>query len=328
MSHRGSKVIMRREFITLLGSAAVAWPLSARAQRPDGKPRIGFLGPERRLKQLRQGLYDLAYVEGQNIVIEHRPSDRADRLSSFAAELVGLKVDVIVASGSLAVRAAQQATRSVPIVMTGSSDPVGAGFVASLARPGGNITGMSLQSPELSGKRLEWLKQIVKDLSRLAVLWNPDGRPAVFSLKETEKAAQALGIGLQVVEARRPEDFDGAFASLAAIRPNALVILPASIMTRYAGRIADLAVTNGLPAISYFREFPESGGLMSYGPNLDASSRQAAIYVDKILKGAKPSDLPVQQPTKFELVMNVTTAKALGLTVPPMMLTVADEVIE
>jgi putative tryptophan/tyrosine transport system substrate-binding protein len=154
----------RREFITLLGSAAVTCPLSARAQRPDGKPRIGFLGPERRLKQLRQGLYQLAYVEGQNIVIEHRPSDRADRLSGFAAELVGLKVDVIVASGSLAVRAAQQATRSIPIVMTGSSDPVGAGFVASLARPGGNITGMSLQSPELSGKRLEWLKQIVKDL--------------------------------------------------------------------------------------------------------------------------------------------------------------------
>jgi putative ABC transport system substrate-binding protein len=150
----------------------------------------------------------------------------------------------------------------------------------------------------------------------------------VFSLKETEKAAQALGIGLQVVEARRPEDFDGAFASLAAIRPDALVILPASIMTRYAARIADLAVTNGLPAISYFRQFPESGGLMSYGPNLDDSSRHAAIYVDKILKGAKPSDLPVQQPIKFELVINVTTAKTLGLTVPPMMLMMADEVME
>jgi putative ABC transport system substrate-binding protein len=313
--------------MTLLGGVVMAWPCSVRAEQRRGVRQIGFLGPQRRLKQLRLGLAELAYIEGRNFVIEHRPSDPADRLPGFAAELVKLKVDVIVASGSLAVRAAQQATRSIPIVMTGASDPVGTGFVASLARPGGNITGMSLQSPALSGKRLEWLKEIVKDLSRLAVLLNPDDPPAVFSLKETERAAQASGLELYVVEVRKADDFDGAFGSLGARRPDALVVLPASIMTEYAGRIAGLALTNKLPTISYFREFPESGGLMSYGPNLDDSARQAAIFVDQILKGAKPSDLAVQQPSKFELVINASTAKQLGLTITPMMLMIA-EVIE
>jgi ABC-type uncharacterized transport system substrate-binding protein len=313
--------------MTLLGGVVMAWPCSVRAEQRRGVRQIGFLGPQRRLKQLRLGLAELAYIEGRNFVIEHRPSDPADRLPGFAAELVKLKVDVIVASGSLAVRAAQQATRSIPIVMTGASDPVGTGFVASLARPGGNITGMSLQSPALSGKRLEWLKEIVKDLSRLAVLLNPDDPPAVFSLKETERAAQASGLELYVVEVRKADDFDGAFWSFGARRPDALVVLPASIMTEYAGRIAGLALTNKLPTISYFREFPESGGLMSYGPNLDDSARQAAIFVDQILKGAKPSDLAVQQPSKFELVINASTAKQLGLTITPMMLMIA-EVIE
>jgi putative ABC transport system substrate-binding protein len=245
---------------------------------------------------MRQGLGDLGYIEGRDIVVEYRPSDREDRLTDFAAEPVALKVDVIVASGSQAVRAAQQLTRSVPIVMTGSSDPVGAGFVASLAQPGGNITGLSLQSPELSGKRLGLLKEIVARLSRVAVLSNPDDPPVVFSLRDTKDAAGALGIEHQFVEARRPEDFDSAFASVTERQPGALVILPASIMTRYAGRIAELALNSRMPAISYFRDFPEAGGLISYGPNLDDSSRRAAVYVDKILKGTNPSDLRWNSP--------------------------------
>jgi putative ABC transport system substrate-binding protein len=212
--------------------------------------------------------------------------------------------------------------------MTGSSDPVGTGFVASLAHPGGNITGLSLQSPEVSGKRLALLKEIVAGLSLVAVLSNPDDPPVVFSLRETKDAARALGIELQFVETRRPEDFDSAFASVTKRQPGALVVLPASIMTRYAQRIAELALRSRMPAISYFRQFPEAGGLISYGPNLDDSSRRAAVYVDRILKGIKPADLPVEQPTKFELVINLRTAKALGLTVPPTILARADEVIE
>ena len=318
----------RREFITLLGATALAWPLAALARAPNGMARIGFLGLERRLEKFRQGLGDLGYVEGRDVVIEYRPSDPAGRLHGFAAELVALNADVIVAAGSLAVRAAQQATRTIPIVMTGSSDPVGTGFAASLARPGGNITGLSLQSPELSGKRLEFLGEIVKDLSRLAILLNPDDPPVVFSLRETEKAARASGMEISLVEARRGEDLDGAFALIAKIRPEALVILPASLMTRYAARIAELALNCRTPTISYFRDFPEVGGLMSYGPSLDYSSRRAAVYVDQILKGAKPSDLPIQQPTKFELVVNQKTASALGLEIPRILLFRADEVIE
>lgn len=317
----------RRGFITLLGGAA-AWPLVARAQQPGRTRRIGFLGPERRLNKMRQGLGDLGYVEGRDITIEYRPSDRADRLPGFAAELVALNVDVIVASGSQAVRAAQHATHSIPIVMTGSSDPVGTGFVASLARPGGNITGLSLQSPEVSGKRLALLKEIVAGLSRVAVLSNPDDPPTVFSLRETEEAARALGLDLQYIEARSPEALEGAFASVTQKRPEALVVLPASLMTRYADRIAALALNGRMPAVSYFKEFPQAGGLLSYGPSLDHSAERSAVYVGKILKGANAAELPVEQPTKFELVINLRTAKALGLDVPSSVLTRADEVIE
>jgi ABC-type uncharacterized transport system substrate-binding protein len=318
----------RRKFITLLGATTLAWPLAVRARAQSGVARIGFLGLERRLAMFQQGLRDLGYVERRNFVIEYRPSDPADRLPGFAAELVALKADVIVAGGSLAVRAAQQATRTIPIIMTGSSDPVGTGFVASLARPGGNITGLSLQSPELSGKRLELLRGIVKNLSRLAILVNPDDPPAVFSLRETEKTAGDWGMETSLVEARRGEDLEGAFASIAGIRPDALVVLPASLMTKYAARIAELALNGRTPTISYFRDFPDVGGLMSYGPSLDDSSRRAAVYVDRILKGAKPSDLPVQQPAKFELVLNRKTARALGLEIPFILRARADEVIE
>jgi putative ABC transport system substrate-binding protein len=320
--------MQRREFITLLGATALVWPFAARARTPDGMARIGFLGLERRLEKFRRGLGDLGYVEGRDVVIEYRPSDPADRLPGFVAELVALNADVIVAGGSLAVRAAQQATRTIPIVMTGSSDPVGTGFVASLARPGGNITGLSLLSPELSGKRLELLREIIKDLSRLAILLNPDDPPVVFSLRETEKAARASGMEISLVEARRGEDLDDAFALIAKIQPDALVILPASLMTKYAARIAELALNLRTPTISYFRDFPGAGGLMSYGPSLDYSAQRAAVYVDRILKGAQPSDLPVEQPNKFELVMNLRTARALGLSIPPILLVRLDEVIE
>lgn len=317
----------RRDFISLLGGAA-AWPATPRAQQPQARRRIGFLGPERRLRKLRQGLAALGYVEGRDIAVEYRPSDRADRLAGFAAELVALRVDVIVASGSQSVRAAQLATRTIPIVMTGSSDPVGTGFVASLARPEGNITGMSLQSPEVSGKRLALLKEIVANLLRVAALSNPDDPPAVFSVRETVAAARALKIKVELMEARRPEDLDGAFASVIETRPGALVVLPASLMTSHAGRIAALALQWKMPSISYFREFPGAGGLISYGPNLDDSAQRAAGYVDKIFNGAKPAELPVEQPTSFEMVINLRTAKALGLTVPEPLVARADDVIE
>jgi putative tryptophan/tyrosine transport system substrate-binding protein len=319
--------VKRRCFIALLGCAAAS-PLAAWAQQLDRTRRIGFLGNKLRLEKMKKGLDDLGYVEGRDVVIEYRPGDRADRLSGFAAELVALNVDVIVVTGSQAARAAQQATRSIPIVMTGSSDPVGTGLVASLARPGGNITGLSLQSPELSGKRLALLKEIIEDLSRVAVLSNPDDPAVAFSLRETKLTAQALGIELQFMEARRLEDFDSAFAAATRVQPEALVVLPASIMTRYAERIAKLALNSRMPAISYFREFPEAGGLLSYGPNLGDLSRRAAVYVDKILKGIKPADLPVEQPTKFDLVINLRTANAFGLRVPLTVLARADEVIE
>ena len=318
----------RREYITFLAVTALAWPLAARARGPNGVARIGFLGLERRLEKFRQGMHDLGYVEGRDIVIEYRPSDPADRLHGFAAELVALNPDVIVAGGSLAVRAVQKTTRTIPIVMTGTSDPVGTGFVASLARPEGNITGLSLLSPELSGKRLEFLREITKGLSRLGILLNPDDPAVVFSWRQTEKAARAFGIEISLAEARKDVDLDGAFASIEKMKLDALVILPASLMTKYAARIAQLALSARTPTISYFRDFPEVGGLMSYGPSLDDSARGAAAYVDRIFKGAKPSDLPVQQPTKFELVINLNTAGALGLTVPKRLSAIADELID
>ena len=304
------------------------------AQQPKKVPRIGYLsvtpaGPRPTREEFRQGLRDLGYIEGQNIAIEYRAAaDRADRLPALAAELVGLKVDVIVAAASQAVHAAQQATKTIPIVMTSSSDPVGTGLVASLARPGGNITGLSLLSPELSGKRLELLKEIVTGVSRVAVLWNPDDPPAKLSLRETEFAAKALIVQLQILETRDPNDFESAFRAAAKGHAAALIILPAPMMNTHAKRIADFALKSRLPAISFAREFPDAGGLMSYGANLPDLYRRAAIYVDKILKGAKPADLPVEQPMKFELVINLKTAKQIGLTIPPNVLARADKVIK
>jgi putative ABC transport system substrate-binding protein len=317
----------RREFITFVGGAAAVWPLAARAQ-PERMPRIGVLAPTIHEGAILQGLRELGYVQGRNVVIEYRPTDRTGTIADFAAELVRLNVDVIIATGSQAVRAARQATQSIPIVMTAASDPIGTGFVASLARPGGNVTGNSLLSPELSGKRLALLSEIVNDLSRVAALWNPDDPPALLSLQETEAAARQLRIELTPVEARSPDDLHAAVTFATKAQAQALVILSAPIMTIYAGQIAELVRENRLPAIYNGSEFPKAGGLMSYGPNIDDLCRRGAVYVDKILRGTKPADLPVEQPIRFELVLNLRTAKALGVEIPPTMLAVADEVIE
>jgi putative ABC transport system substrate-binding protein len=320
----------RREFIALLGSAAAAWPLAARAQQPaPGKWRVATLMPNRRQEMLQQGLRELGYVQGKNLVIEARTIEGAgDRLAALAAELVALKPDVIVATGTQATQAVQQATRSIPIVMTGSSDPVGTHLVTSLAHPGGNVTGLSLFSPELSGKRMELLRKVTGELSSLAVLWNPDDPPAAIALKQTQEAAGAMQLQILAVEARNADDLAPAFQTIAKARPNALVILNAPLMNIQGARIAELALGLKLPSIYTDISFPQAGGLMSYGPNFDSLAKRAASYVDRILKGEKPADLPVEQPTKFDLVINLKTAKALGLDVPPPILALADEVIE
>jgi len=303
--------------------------ISSQAQQPGKVPHIGFLSLSGANQEaFRQGLRDLGYIEGKNIAIESRTAaNRADRLSVLAGELVDLKVDVIVAAGSQAVHAAQRTTKSIPIVMTSSSDPVGTGFVASLAHPGGNITGLSLVGPDLSTKRLEMLKEVILGVSRVAVFWNPDDPAAKISLRETEDAAKAQAMHLQILEIREASDFESAFRAANKGRVRALILLPAPIVATQAKQIAELALKNNLPAISPVSEFPNAGGLMSYGANLAELYRRAATYVDKILKGAKPADLPVEQPTKFELIINLKTAKQIGLTIPPNVLARADRVI-
>jgi putative ABC transport system substrate-binding protein len=320
----------RREFIGFVGGVAAMWPLAARAQRPaPGKWRVGLLMPGRRQDMVRQGLRELGYVQGDNLVIEARTIEgAADRLAALAAELVALKPDVIIATGTQATQAVKQATSSIPIVMTGSSDPVGTHLVASLARPGGNVTGLSLLSPELSGKRMELLRNVTGELSSLAVLWNPDDPPAAIALKETEDAAGAMRLKITAVEARNADDLVPAFRAIAKAAPNALVILNAPLMNVQGARIAELALGLKLPSIFTDMSFPQAGGLMSYGPNFDSLAKRAASYVDRIFKGEKPADLPVEQPTKFDLVINLRTAKALGLNVPPSVVALADEVIE
>jgi putative ABC transport system substrate-binding protein len=319
----------RREFITLLGGAtAFRSQLAAQAQQPaPGKWRIGMLAPEFRQKPLREGLRELGYVEGRNLLIEWRFDDIADRLATFATELVGLKPDVIAANGTQAARAAQQATKSIPIVMV-ASNPIGDGLVESLAHPGGNITGMSLLTPELSGKRLEFLRQACGKPSAIAVFYNPDDPPAVQALKETRDAARQAGLQVTAVEARTPNDIAPGFEEIAAARPGALIILNSVLMSGQARRNSELALRLKLPAIYPDPLFAKAGGLMSYGANVNSVIKNLATYIDKIFKGAKPADLPVEQPTKFELIINLKTAKALGLTIPATLLATADEVIE
>jgi putative tryptophan/tyrosine transport system substrate-binding protein len=325
--------MQRREFIAAaLGGAAAAWPITARAQPPQGTWRIGMLATTSAHspahEAFRQSLRDLGYIEGQNLTIEFRESaGTAGSLRGLAAELVKLRVDVIFASGSEATRAARQETTDIPIV-TISSNPVGLGFVASLARPGGNVTGLSLLAPESSGKRLELLRQVIPGVARIALLWNPNDPGAAFSLKETQTAAATLGLSLQILETPDGNAFDHAFQAAIKEGAEAIILLPAPLMDANAGRIAEFALKHRL-ATMYFSDFlPRAGGLMSYGVSLIDVYRRAANYVDRILKGAKPADLPVEQPTKFDLVINLKTAKALGLEVPPTLLATADDVIE
>jgi putative ABC transport system substrate-binding protein len=327
----------RRTFLAGTGAALFATPFAAEAQQAAKIARIGLLpvnvaaNPHLQEAFLR-GLRDLGYVEGRNLVIEYRNAEgKLERFPALAAELVALKVDVIVAPSTPAALAAKQATRTIPIVFASVVDPVTTGLVTSLARPGGNVTGLSFLSPELVGKCLELLKQAVPGVSRVAALWQPGGLPERTEkdfLKEAEVAARALGVRLQFVEARGPADVDRAFSDMTRARAGALTVLPYSMFLNERRRLVDLAAKNRLPAVYGGREFVDAGGLMAYGPDLADSWRRAATYVDKILKGAKPANLPIEQPTKFELVINLKTAKALGLTIPPSLLGRADEVIQ
>ena len=312
---------------------ALSFP--AGAQQAKKIPRIGFLASVSassdadRIEAFRQGLRELGYVEGQNVTIEYRWADgRFEQLPDLAAELVRLKVDVIVAVVTQASLAAKKATGTIPIVMVGVSDPVGSGLVASLARPGTNITGTSSMTAEIIGKLLELLKETLPKISRVAALWNPAN--SVFQalqLRETEVAARALGVQLQILEARGPDEIDRAFAAMVKERTKALLILGDPVFTSHRKRIADLAAKYSLPAVSGTREYVEAGGLMAYGPSFPDMHRRAATYVDKILKGTKPADLPVEQPKKFEFIINLKAAKQIRLTIPPNVLARADKVI-
>jgi putative ABC transport system substrate-binding protein len=320
----------RRRFLLTSLAGALAGPLAAGAQA--GKIyRIGVLANVSggAWGAFIQGLRDLGYVEGQNITIEFRSSEgRYERLPDLAAELVRLKVDVIVAPANENVVVARQATRTIPIIMAGSFDPVESGLVASLARPGGNVTGLSFRAPEIEGKRLELLKEIAPRVSRVAVLSNPTNRAIHSSLAEVEVAARSLGVQVQILEARGPDEFQGAFAAMTRERAGALLVFPDGMFLLHRTRIADLAAKSRLPAMYGVREFVDAGGLVSYAPSLRDNLRRAATYVDKILKGAKPGDLPVEQPTKFDLIINLKTARALGLAITPSLLARADQVIE
>ncbi len=327
----------RREFIALLSgatAASAAWPLAAGAQTPPKIPRVGFIAGAsptatgHTVGAFRQGLRELGYVEGQTIALEVRWAEgRMERIPELVAELVGLKMDVLVAGISQAALAAKKATGTTPIVIV-TPDPVALGLVASLARPGGNVTGLSYFNEAIVGKRLELIKELVPGLARLAVLRNPLLEVHATFWQDTEVAARKLGVALQPLDVRGPEDFEAAFAAATRGNAQALIAFDDALTVAHRPRIVALAASSHLPAMYGLREFPDDGGLMSYGPSFADLFRRAATYVDKILKGAKPADLPVEQPTKFELVINRKTADALGLTVPPTLLTQADEVIE
>ena len=327
---------MKAVALIMLALTMLTAPLTSDAQQPGKVSRIGVLyvgspsAAERQRSILLQGLHDLGYVEGQNITFAYRyAEEKPERLPDLAAELVQLQVDVIVAGPPEAVQAAKQVTSTIPIVMlTGGPDPVGSGLVASLARPGGNVTGVSLGFGEgFAGKRVALLKEALPQVSRVAVLWDPT-RPMMSAvMHEAERAAQGVGLRLQRVVARQADEFDGAFAAMTREGPEALLVMPSAGFARARHRLVELAVTHRLPAIYEDRRYVEAGGLMSYGPNPDVVFHRASYYVDRILKGTKPADLPVEQPMKFELVINLKAAQALGLTIPPTLLFQADEVI-
>ena len=324
----------RRKFVTLLGGAAAAWPLAARAQQAGRLPTIGFLGATTPAGQSQltaafvQRLRQLGWIEGHTVAIEYRWAEgRSERFAEFAAELVRLKVDVILTHNTPPVLAAKQATSVIPIVFATAADPVGTGVVASLARPGSNVTGLSTQTPDLAGKRIELLREVVPGLRRLAILANPENSYVILEVREVQAAARTLGLEVALFEIRRAEDITPAFEGLKG-GVEALYILPDPLLFTNRLRINTLALGARLPTMHSLREYVEASGLISYGPNWRDQWRRAADYIDKILRGAKPADIPVEQPTKFDLIINLTTAKALGLTVPPTLLARADEVIE
>jgi len=323
----------RRDFITLLGGAAAAWPLTAKAQQAGKLPTIGFLGAtpsveSQRVAAFVQRLRELAWVDGRNVAIEYRWAEgRPERVSEIAAEFVRIRVDVIVTVATPASLAVKQATAVIPIVGAPLSDPVGTGLVASLARPGGNVTGLANQISDTVGKKLEFLREVVPDLRRLAIVANVGNPASVLEMGEAQATARMLGLEVTTSEIRRAEDIAPAFEALKD-RADALYISPDPLMNTNRTRINILAVGARLPTVHGTREYVEAGGLMSYGANTPDLFRRAAEYVDKILRGAKPADIPVEQPTKFDLVINLTTAKALGLKVPASVLARADEVME
>jgi putative ABC transport system substrate-binding protein len=323
--------------VTLLLGLLVA-PLTAVVAQPREKvPRVGYLNPgsasdplrQRRLEAFRHGLRELGYVDGQNITIEPRWAEgQYERYPALAADLVRVPVDVIVTNGGAATKAAQDATRTIPIVMSVVIDPIGSGLVSSLAHPGGNVTGHSLMASDLVGKQLELLKEVVPTVARVALLWNPANPGHAPQVREAEAAAQVLGVQLHMLEARVPQDLDSAFAAMTRERADALLMLAEGVFTNQLRQIAELATQRRLPSIYGVTEYAEAGGLMVYTANFLDLERRAATYVDKILRGAKPGDLPVEQPTTFELVINLKTAQALGITIPPRLLFQADKVIQ
>jgi len=319
-------------FVIAVVLSVAAAPLAVDAQQRPKTPRIGFLSPGGATPVLtdafRQGLRDLGYGEGQNLVVEYRWGEGdAARLPALAAELARLRVAVLVATNNPAVLAAKQAVGSIPIVCVACSEPVGTGLVASLAHPGGNVTGLSLITPELSGKRLQLLRETLPKISSVALLWDAGHVGMADRVRETEAAARRLGVTLHVEWVRDPANLNHAFAALAQTRPDAFLTTVEPFTEGHRQRIVDFAAQHRLPAIYEDREFVDAGGLMAYGPSLAANYRRAANYVDKILKGAKPADLPVEQPTTFQVIVNLKTAKALGLTIPQSLLIRADEVI-
>jgi ABC-type uncharacterized transport system substrate-binding protein len=330
-------VIDRRSFITSVAVTMLASPLVADAQ-PSGKVwRIGYLalglrptpGSSPVFDAFLQGLRELGYVDGRNVTLEIRHAEgRNDRFPWLASELVKLNLDVLVAESTPAAIAAKEASRTVPVVMVSVGDPVGAKLVDSLARPGGNVTGLSLVAPELSAKRLDLFKQTLPKLSRVAVLWNSANPGMQLRVRQTELAAPALGLTLQSVTVQSPDDFDAVFTAMGKDRPESLLVMADTVTATNTKRIVEFAARNRVPAIYEARNFVDAGGFMSYGLDFSDHYRRAATYVDRILKGAKPADLPVEQPTKFELVINMRTAKALGLTIPQSLLLRADQVIE
>lgn len=322
-------------FCFALGAMLFAFCQSADAQQPQKIPRIGLLLPSsqsfypRRINAFRQGLHERGYTVGKNIVIEFRYAEgKLDRLPDLATELVRLNVDVIVTTTDRGVRSAKSASGTIPIVFAVTGDPVAGGLVESLARPGGNVTGLTNLSPELSGKRLELLKEAVPGVTRIAFLWTPLGTASVVPLKTTQEVANAFRLQLQTIEVKDSKDVDNAFQTIISERAQAFVTNPGPIMNSHQVRILQFAAKNRLPAMYAAPEFTDASGLMSYSPNYDDLYRRAATFVDKIVKGAKPADLPIEQPTKFELVINLKTAKQIGLTIPPNVLARADRIIK